>query len=67
MEGATATAMATTAMVGATAMAMKGMSDCTLLGHDADSHCPNTATTTLKIADEPDLIYLNKKMNRTLK
>jgi hypothetical protein len=30
--------------------------DCTLLGHDAEHHDPNTAITASKIAGKPDLI-----------
>ncbi len=30
--------------------------DCTLLGHDAERHDPNTAMTASKIAGKPDLI-----------
>ncbi len=35
------------------------VNDCTLLGHDAERHVPNTAITASKIAGNPDLIYFN--------
>jgi hypothetical protein len=36
--------------------------DCTLLGHDAEHHDPNTAATASKIAGKLDLIYFNNNI-----
>ncbi len=48
------------AMSSASSISVHGaIDDCTLLGHDAEHHDPNTATTSLKIVDEPDVIYFN--------
>ena len=33
--------------------------DCMLLGHDAEPHDPNTATMPSKIADKPDIMWIN--------
>jgi hypothetical protein len=35
------------------------VNNCTLLGHDAEHHVPNTDMMASKIAGKPDLIYFN--------
>ncbi len=43
------------------------VNDCTLLGHDAEHHDPNTAMTASKIAGEPDLMQFNNNIEPRVK